>query len=297
MMNVFDLIAFPSAETTQYTFEISETKHCIQSGAVRYRGPLKDLLPSLSPKEQVFYFKDQETDKEYLGLGLLQSFSFDDPQWEQINNKEGVHLCLALAFDIKAQPTGPWKRFDMPMIFIPETMLIRENDQVVAYTTGRMDSYWSDQTTQDSPLVSEIVKAPTQKLWNDFLTKALSRIRDPQDSISKIVCARSLELTCNKRPSSVELFEKLNSNNRFYFYLNSDEMSFLGNTPEKLLERRGNEYSFDALAGTRPRSTDPVKDRELEEQLIQSDKEQFEHNQVVQYITEGLSQWGEVTKR
>ncbi|CAM9986118.1 unnamed protein product, partial [Choristocarpus tenellus] len=48
--------------------------------------------------------------------------------------------------------------------------------------------------------------------------------------------------------------------------------AFVGCTPERLFKHDGDGVLTEALAGTRPRSSNPVEDKRLGEELLASDK-------------------------
>ncbi|MFT5151776.1 MAG: anthranilate synthase component 1, partial [Planctomycetota bacterium] len=65
------------------------------------------------------------------------------------------------------------------------------------------------------------------------------------------------------------------------FFFETDDVSIIGSSPERLIEVRGRRVSSVPIAGTRPRGTDPERDRELEAELLASRKERSEHDMLV----------------
>jgi len=67
----------------------------------------------------------------------------------------------------------------------------------------------------------------------------------------------------------------------YMFYFSSDDLEIAGASPETLVKVQDNTlYSF-PLAGTRPRGKTPQEDMELEEDLLNDEKELAEHNMLV----------------
>ena len=65
------------------------------------------------------------------------------------------------------------------------------------------------------------------------------------------------------------------------FFFETEEVSILGSSPERLVEVRGRRCSSVPIAGTRPRGADARQDRELEAELLASRKERSEHDMLV----------------
>ncbi len=68
--------------------------------------------------------------------------------------------------------------------------------------------------------------------------------------------------------------------------------TFLGASPELLIRLEGTNVNTEALAGSRPRSTEPTQDAALTDELVTSDKERAEHRAVALGIREALTQAG-----
>jgi menaquinone-specific isochorismate synthase len=65
---------------------------------------------------------------------------------------------------------------------------------------------------------------------------------------------------------------------------NGAGQTFLGASPERLLQLERGELVVDALAGSAPRGQTPIQDLEFAQRLLHSDKEQREHRVLVQDI-------------
>lgn len=67
----------------------------------------------------------------------------------------------------------------------------------------------------------------------------------------------------------------------YMFYFSSDDIEIAGASPETLVKVVNGKASTFPLAGTRPRGRDEAEDRELEQELLADEKEQAEHNMLV----------------
>jgi anthranilate synthase component 1 len=67
----------------------------------------------------------------------------------------------------------------------------------------------------------------------------------------------------------------------YMYFLKLGDFSLVGSSPEVLVRRTDSVVEVRPIAGTRPRGRGPEEDRQLEEELIASDKERAEHVMLV----------------
>lgn len=67
----------------------------------------------------------------------------------------------------------------------------------------------------------------------------------------------------------------------YMFYFSSDDIEIAGASPETLVKLEGQTLRTFPLAGTRPRGRTREEDRQLEQELLQDEKELAEHNMLV----------------
>jgi menaquinone-specific isochorismate synthase len=73
---------------------------------------------------------------------------------------------------------------------------------------------------------------------------------------------------------------------------NGQGQQFIGASPERLLSIRHRQLITDALAGSAPRGLTPAADATLARQLLNSPKERYEHQVVVEFIVQQLRALG-----
>ncbi|MCI2417548.1 isochorismate synthase DhbC [Saccharopolyspora sp. K220] len=147
------------------------------------------------------------------------------------------------------------------------------------------------------------VPAPAE--YERSVSRVLRRVTDGE--LSKVVLARSLELTtaapidvrdvlCNLAladPASctfaVDLPQRGEDGTRDSFGPQPPlRRTFLGASPELLVSRHGPRVRSNPMAGSRPRSADPVEDQRLATELSTSDKDHREHAAVVDAVVQAL---------
>ncbi len=130
----------------------------------------------------------------------------------------------------------------------------------------------------------------TDSGYEALVQRALNSIGD--SGLDKVVTARELCLAAALEPIAVlnRLRQRYPSCVTYAFGHGSQ--TFLGATPERLVQFDGTRLRTDALAGSRPRSGDPIRDRELAAELQRDPKELTEHAMVVTDVRDTLRSRG-----
>lgn len=121
--------------------------------------------------------------------------------------------------------------------------------------------------------------------WNLYIRTILKAIT--QADVSKVVAARRDRLTFVDSLHPYPMFERLllqNTSSTCFFFLSGNSV-FLGATPEGLVQKQGLTICTEAVAG----SISVLPDRESQgKKLIASEKDQREHQWVVQHFLQNL---------
>lgn len=123
-----------------------------------------------------------------------------------------------------------------------------------------------------------------------LVQRALGRIAE--GGLDKVVTARELRIESALEPIAVlgRLRKRYPSCVTFAFGHGSQ--TFFGATPERLVHFDGTRVRTDALAGSRPRHSDPARNRELAAELQRDPKELTEHAMVVTDVRDTLRAHG-----
>jgi menaquinone-specific isochorismate synthase len=129
------------------------------------------------------------------------------------------------------------------------------------------------------------------------VVSALQAISDGH--FSKIVLASALDIYSR---TAFNLFESLNNlrklhpNCYIFSTTNGKGQSFIGASPERLINVRNLVLITDALAGSAPRGKTPEEDAINANRLLNSEKERHEHSLVINFITQQLLKLGLIPK-
>jgi len=122
---------------------------------------------------------------------------------------------------------------------------------------------------------------------------ALSLIQ--QQQLSKIVLAHAIEAIA---PLPFQVVASLNNLRQIhpdcyvFSVSNGQGQTFMGASPERLIGIRDRELIADALAGSAPRGQSASEDAQLAQSLLNSPKEQHEHQVVIDFVIQHLSRLG-----
>jgi menaquinone-specific isochorismate synthase len=126
--------------------------------------------------------------------------------------------------------------------------------------------------------------------WCSSVQLGLDAIR--QGRLEKFVPARALYLTFDSTLDPFLIAERMQplAEGCYLFALKfSDDLSFVGASPERLYSRRGEQIETESLAGTRVRGRNDSEDDKLTQELLTGEKELLEHKIVDTHIAESLS--------
>ena len=123
------------------------------------------------------------------------------------------------------------------------------------------------------------------------IDKAKNYIREGE--IFQVVLADRFEGRTNVHPMEVYRRLRVKSPSPYMFFLNFGDYQILGASPETLVKVKGDKVVLRPIAGTRGRSDDPAKDRLLEQELRESEKECAEH---IMLVDLGRNDAGRVAK-
>lgn len=143
-----------------------------------------------------------------------------------------------------------------------------------------------------------VTQVPAPRHFMNGVRDALARFA--RGELDKVVLSRTLEVECEHTPNVRALVKKLaqRNSNGYTFAVNLKNIdnernnnnvhALVGASPELLISRQGIKIIANPLAGSEPRSDDPVVDQQRAEQLLRSEKDRREHALVIKAIEAAL---------
>lgn len=215
-----------------------------------------------------------------------------------------------ICFDYDEGLTDSWEAFGRYRFVVPQFEIRIENKKTIfAYNVEltekqntssviedfkkAIDSINFDDVSlrhTDKYTIKSQVDSPGEKQWNENVTRIISDMKDRH--IQKVVLARKSTLQTSIPVSPLEILRRLKHNNVMTYdfcFQFDDENAFVGCTPECLFSSRGKDIYSEAIAGTRLKGTDDAEQKKFHKELLESEKEQLEHDYVFDDINESLA--------
>ncbi|MEM6425949.1 MAG: isochorismate synthase [Cyanobacteria bacterium P01_D01_bin.128] len=175
--------------------------------------------------------------------------------------------------------------------------LIQSHLRQLPYLSAEDDTLWR-LPRQSARLNKTAIarQSPTaEDATEGFRSQVLAALAEIEAGrLDKVVLAHQQVV---KTASAAQLTAALGNLHRHYpdcyiFSIGQGRQTFVGASPERLLSISGTQLVSDALAGSAPRGSSPQADAALADELWHSPKERHEHQMVVAFIAQALSELG-----
>ncbi len=140
-------------------------------------------------------------------------------------------------------------------------------------------------STASQPTTMTVTSCLTPEHWRDtVVAEGIARIR--AGDVRKVVLARELRVEADQPFNTVDVIERLRQTFSAAILFAVD--GFIGASPELLVSRMGDIVRAHPLAGTAPRSSDPIIDQRLSAELHVSTKNRYEHRITIDWLLNTL---------
>ncbi|MCT7948778.1 isochorismate synthase [Ancylothrix sp. C2] len=226
----------------------------------------------------------------YSGPHFFCSFSFFDhnspqdsslnaatiflPRWQISRHRE----CCVLVANLVIEPSINLEK--LYNNFVATTQKIIQTPKII-----------QPSTTHSLNLTKQPVTEP--ETFKKSVKSALNSIHKNQ--YNKIVLASAIDVfsqTPFQIIQSLNKLRKLHPDCYIFSTGNGKGKTFIGASPERLVSVDNHILATDALAGSAPRGKTPLEDANLAKTLLNNDKEKHEHQVVIDFIIQRLSNLG-----
>jgi menaquinone-specific isochorismate synthase len=214
-------------------------------------------------------------------------------------------LWHSLRFDLEGKSSEEWDSFGRGRSWLPQIELVGPHlyyhspssshdllNAILELTSEKDVSESCNEkampATSPGSLPLEPTSSPRREDFLSLLASVLPSLR--QTSFRKVVPAIRQHLVLQSDLNPLCLLDALAEKNGrgSSFLLDWGASCFLGHSPEQLYEREGQMIRTMALAGTRPRGSNPTEDQVFAEDLLSHPKDQEEHALVRDWLLERL---------
>lgn len=127
----------------------------------------------------------------------------------------------------------------------------------------------------DAPAIQEPVSNTTPEQYKEMVLKIKDYIA--AGDVFQTVISQRFETDFPLPPFALYRALRRVNPSPFLYFLNFDEFSIIGSSPEILVRVRDGRVSIRPIAGTRPRGVTPTADKALADELLADPKERAEH--------------------
>ncbi len=147
---------------------------------------------------------------------------------------------------------------------------------------------------QPTPQLVSASSRPSSREWIRRVEQAIEVLK--AGNMKKLVLARRVDARFAMAPRVADILKQLRKFNpsTTVFAIKSHGHTFLGATPEQLLQLQDKQLRTMALAGTAPRGTSPDEDHNQIQSLLSSQKDRREHATVVDRIGKVLRPYADL---
>lgn len=289
---------------------------------IRFEIPVENIDPvnwlDSQRSDMKFYFSGRDTeDMETAGIGIADEISvmhsntkgysqlFDTIYKRLSPDFPNLKFYGGLSFGLD-HIDSLWESFGVARFFIPRFELSKTGNISILACNIKIDK---GSPVQLSETIAELLQLnfnesklhspgqwisrkdlPERPQWIQNIGDAVNEIQN--DRYMKTVLARKVVLDFEEliNPSAVLYYLKKYLHSRRYDFLFQfdGKTAFVGSSPERLYKRNGRIIRSEAVAGTRSRGKMDSEDNRLADELMNSDKEQREHDFVVDTIQSTL---------
>jgi menaquinone-specific isochorismate synthase len=266
------------------------------------------------PDEIKIYLSDREKQDQLAGIGQVDRFiESDEADFLALFPEMRRRIALShnqikylggITFNLNQVLDETWASFGKYHFLIPRFEIFTQDGQTFLAGNYRVTSEKNGQGDLEAlcqelealdfggptapappPYLKGRTDLPDQANWHQNVSQAVHLINT--SSLNKIVLARKTTLKLSHAPNPIDLLIHLKrgSTGSFDFCFQvAPHLAFLGSTPELLYRRNGQTIASEAIAGTRPKGKNAQEERIFFEELINSTKDQQEHQVVVDSI-------------
>jgi len=234
------------------------------------------------------------------------------------NGGPGLVFSGGFRFNPGLPADDPWREFHDGLLTLPRWMVTSQSNgkrwvtiNTVVNDHANVDSArkeLADQATELFDSRTELAKddevlmktEPTTDGWRRNVKEVLTAIKN--EKLTKVTLARVMKLSAETPAPPEEVLRNLASNYpecRIFAFCRN-QISFVGASPEELVNLRGEKVTSTCLAGSAPRGVSQKEDAEFSSWLLENAKERQEHAVVVEWIAQRMGslcsklQWDDV---
>lgn len=258
-------------------------------------------IVGIGAAEKIVAESDRYTTLQRKWTELVERATVADPY-----KKEGTGLVAlgGMTFDPLHEESKVWENFPTSQLTVPEyTFVQHKDDYYVTVTQKATGSLHVQQMLTEFAAYKQFVTATYEDAnyhtvltkkeedcsgWLHSVEEAIEEIK--QGRAEKIVLARLLRAKLSVKANISGMLTRLKKtqSTSYLFAVEHGDDCFIGATPERLIQVKGDDVLSTCLAGTAPRGKTSAEDEKMAEALFADEKNREEHDHVVQMIRRAI---------
>lgn len=283
---------------------------------------VKKLLPLVPSKGDRFYWCPPDEDCELLGIGenlfdgqqdhmpsAIKRFSLElSKSFLNVSSQKGRPLLFGgFPFDPNNLKEKIWSELESGYFILPSILFKRIGSKTQVVLTIRKEAATTRSLLKDfsclDSLVSELLEGKEQSAnvlvsseelavptFLHNVDDARKEIIHKATSLKKVVLARQLAIHGSFQ-SITQILHRLAEQQpqTYLFLLASNQLAFIGATPERLIQGTKSHFMTAGIAGSAPRGSTMQEDDEIGKELLKDSKNTQEHGIVAQRLEDQLA--------
>lgn len=283
---------------------------------------VKKLLPIVPSKGDRFYWCPPDEDCELLGIGenlfdgqqddmpsAIKRFSLEfSKSFLNVSSQKGRPLLFGgFPFDPNNLKEKIWSELESGYFILPSILFKRIGSKTQVVLTIRKEAATTRSLLKDfsylDSLVSELLEGKEQSAnvlvsseelavptFLHNVDDARKEIIHKATSLKKVVLARQLAIHGSFQ-SITQILHRLAEQQpqTYLFLLASNQLAFIGATPERLIQGTKSHFMTAGIAGSAPRGSTMQEDDEIGKELLKDSKNTQEHGIVAQRLEDQLA--------
>ncbi|MGQ4067478.1 isochorismate synthase [Enterococcus mundtii] len=283
---------------------------------------VKKLLPLVPSKGDRFYWCPPDEDCELLGIGenlfdgqqddmpsAIKRFSLEfSKSFLNVSSQKGRPLLFGgFPFDPNNLKEKIWSELESGYFILPSILFERIGSKTQVVLTIRKEAATTRSLLKDfsylDSLVSELLEGKEQSAnvlvsseelavptFLHNVDDARKEIIHKATSLKKVVLARQLAIHGSFQ-SITQILHRLAEQQpqTYLFLLASNQLAFIGATPERLIQGTKSHFMTAGIAGSAPRGSTMQEDDEIGKELLKDSKNTQEHGIVAQRLEDQLA--------
>ncbi|MGM0317758.1 MULTISPECIES: isochorismate synthase [unclassified Enterococcus] len=283
---------------------------------------VKKLLPLVPSKGDRFYWCPPDEDCELLGIGenlfdgqqddmpsAIKRFSLEfSKSFLNVSSQKGRPLLFGgFPFDPNNLKEKIWSELESGYFILPSILFKRIGSKTQVVLTIRKEAATTRSLLKDfsylDSLVSELLEGKEQSAnvlvsseelavptFLHNVDDARKEIIHKATSLKKVVLARQLAIPGSFQ-SITQILHRLAEQQpqTYLFLLASNQLAFIGATPERLIQGTKSHFMTAGIAGSAPRGSTMQEDDEIGKELLKDSKNTQEHGIVAQRLEDQLA--------